>query len=47
MTSRWTEGGLAWSGAPGLTTSSLGSAGATAKGTWVEWDVTAGALLSQ
>jgi PKD repeat protein len=42
VTSRWTEGGLAWSGAPGLTISSLGSAGATAKGTWVEWDVTAG-----
>ncbi|MEA2306178.1 MAG: hypothetical protein QOH43_3458, partial [Solirubrobacteraceae bacterium] len=42
VTSRWTEGGLAWSGAPGITTSSLASAGPTAKGTWVEWDVTSG-----
>jgi trimeric autotransporter adhesin len=39
---RWTERGLAWSGAPGLTTASLASAGATAKGTWVELDVTRG-----
>ena len=42
VASRWTERGLAWSGAPGITAPSLASAGPTAEGTWVEWDVTAG-----
>jgi PKD repeat protein len=36
----WTETGLTWANAPAIAGSSLGSAGATANGTWAEVDVT-------
>ena len=36
----WTETGLTWANAPALGASSLGGAGATANGTWAEFDVT-------
>ncbi|QEC49733.1 DNRLRE domain-containing protein [Baekduia soli] len=42
VTSRWTERGLSWSTAPGLTLPSLASAGPTAAGTWIDLDVTRG-----
>jgi PKD repeat protein len=38
--STWTERGITWANAPAIAGSSLGSAGATANGTWVEFDVT-------
>jgi hypothetical protein len=38
--SAWTETGITWANAPAIGGTSLSSAGATANGTWVDFDVT-------
>jgi PKD repeat protein len=38
--SDWTESGITWNARPPISGTAIATAGATTKGTWVEWDVT-------